>query len=693
MNNPLNILKDLFSRGVARKFQSFSHRTVEQHIEQSTREVQQAAIETVGSCESISNYLTKEEGLLAKCEASLCKLNRSLDATTAETVNAFDKAQLAVDTYEQAELPQHLSHEKAQYQAKVQQLVQKRNIELHPLYVERARTKKRLAEAEANTANLTDQLPKGVATDKNYLLWDVLIIVGMIFLLVGEGASILSALEILRNSVLMELGVTISLILGTLTFSKVCVYGFKRSTMFDSKNEGDEQAEIWDGIWVLSGMLGVAIGIFVGNLRIKYLLATGLELSWLTKAGLYALGIIFFAANTFLYGLYSGKSFTVKRLYSNQVKLEKRNRKNLARIVKKIGSIKSFYLIAYKELQDDYLLRKEHFQLYKPQQLQETLQTTNDTMNLVLSVSRNYKTQLAKELTAILQNTRATVEVKTNTQGYSWKSIEFVIPERTYAFPFLTTPVVPFINNHKNNHIMKTLVQPLIVLFVSTFLLISCGGNHSHQFAQGNEHRIVHIVDHTIQDSGNAYHLSSQQIFDYVGLENNPNNGFNYIGTSINDVSVSPEHTVHLASVNGLLTNALNRRELLQSTQKQLENILGKLYPKQLKHYTQTSFFAPLKRYFDELSRENTPTTILLQSDLLNNTEELSVYHNLDPDEYTAKVKGLVPDSLFCTLDVVVLYQPKTSAEDRLFRNVYYLFKTTLESQHSNIHVSLKANL
>ena len=138
---------------------------------------------------------------------------------------------------------------------------------------------------------------------------------------------------------------------------------------------------------------------------------------------------------------------------------------------------------------------------------------------------------------------------------------------------------------------------------------------------------------------------------------------------------------VSVPQENALLGNELKRRREVADFNNDVKLLLNK--PKDSSIYNHSSIWLPIAEELRFLQKEeNTTTTLFVFSDLQENTKWFSVFRVSDIKLLECNIKNLV--ELFMSkahgiqpseaVTVVVVYQPRTIAEDELFQKLKQLY-------------------
>jgi hypothetical protein len=147
-----------------------------------------------------------------------------------------------------------------------------------------------------------------------------------------------------------------------------------------------------------------------------------------------------------------------------------------------------------------------------------------------------------------------------------------------------------------------------------------------------------------------------------------------------------------------LLGNELERRRLITNFNKDVRDILNK--PKDSSGYNYSSIWLPIIEELKILQSDSiSKSKLYVFSDLQENTRWFSVFRIADihllesqtdalVDSFLSKSKGIKSSNV---IEVIVVYQPKTIAEDELFQKLKQLYLKLFSSL--GISIKFTANL
>lgn len=149
----------------------------------------------------------------------------------------------------------------------------------------------------------------------------------------------------------------------------------------------------------------------------------------------------------------------------------------------------------------------------------------------------------------------------------------------------------------------------------------------------------------------------------------------------INSLIHNSRDLVSLAQEKALLGNELERRRLVTNFNKGVEDILNK--PKDTSIYNHSSIWLPIIEELRILQKDSiSKSKLYVFSDLQENTRWFSVFRVKDihlleyqtddlVEIFLSKSEGITPSTL---IEVIIVYQPKTIAEDELFQKLKQLY-------------------
>jgi hypothetical protein len=149
----------------------------------------------------------------------------------------------------------------------------------------------------------------------------------------------------------------------------------------------------------------------------------------------------------------------------------------------------------------------------------------------------------------------------------------------------------------------------------------------------------------------------------------------------INSLIHNSRDLVSVKQEKALLGNELERRSLVTNFNKDVKNILHKLKDSSI--YNHSSIWLPIVEELKVLQKDSiSKSKLYVFSDLQENTRWFSVFRMSDihllefqadalSEIFLSKSKGVTSSNL---IEVIVVYQPKTIAEDELFQKLKQLY-------------------
>lgn len=202
---------------------------------------------------------------------------------------------------------------------------------------------------------------------------------------------------------------------------------------------------------------------------------------------------------------------------------------------------------------------------------------------------------------------------------------------------------------------------------------------------------LLHFVDHTVVGQNNGqYRLNYSDLSSLSSMELDRTNGLEYIGIPINNITLNPIFRCKIAAENSLLNNEIERKEILQSFQDSLTKTLAQIYPTNDSCYKSTSFYLPFARTINNYRNDPRKKIVIIQSDLLENTTQLS----LITDEYLFRHSHKLRQKFeqihdlpnMRDFEIILLFQPKAE-NNQLFESAVDFFTEWFEESGATVKV------
>jgi len=167
----------------------------------------------------------------------------------------------------------------------------------------------------------------------------------------------------------------------------------------------------------------------------------------------------------------------------------------------------------------------------------------------------------------------------------------------------------------------------------------------------------------------------------------------------INSLVHNSRDLVFVQQENALLGNEIDRRRLVSDFKKGVQLVVDK--PKDSSMYKHSSIWLPILEELKVLQKNYTDDiTLWVFSDLQENTKWFSVFNVADihllkhqrdavVDLFLSKSEGMKPSN---AIKVVVVYQPRTIAEDELFQKLKQLYLELFSKLGISIRFTANAN-
>lgn len=677
-----------------RTFVAFDNDSVDKVISLTAKELKEYSENAVEDSTSITNYFVRTEGQADIVDAGAAQMQRYQDATIKRAENEHEKATSDLATHLE-EIPEKKRRVKESYARIFKYIIDRRHIKLAPVLKKLKKATARLNEIEDDLYKLSEQLPKGIHTEKGFVSSRTLLIIGIIVLLGAELFATFNAFQILQAPPIAEIPIVIGVTISLFVLGKMIVWTGKKAELIVDTPE--KQENVYDYAFGFLLFVSLAFCVFLGHLRIEYLEICGSEVSTMTRIFLYLLSPVLFIASTALTALLANASGDVRKLYTSLLKKRTKQQKKVDRYQRKKDRIKRVHLTEYEREQQNLLSDLENIEVDQTEELEEVVLQTSITLNDVRSIANRYEDQFYATMGAIIEKSRADIEVKTG-EKYTWKPLKFKKQNTDYERPFLPEKSKQQTQNNNNMNTKKKLngiLHPALFI-IGLFMLGSC----SESSFEGTDHTIIHLVDRTsLKDSD--YHVTADNIWELAEMNKSDFNGFDYQTGNITDVSLSKSHQIGIEPANELMSNSLNRDKQIKCIKSGLDSLLNLAYQGEDREYKHTELFAPLTRAFDKIHSlpVNESATIILQSDLVHNhgvslyVKDINSRGDYEDDLLLEKLNGIIPSGFSQNREVmvIVLHSP-TVNDDRDFRYCYGLLNARLE-KYPNIQLTQKANL
>ena len=177
-------------------------------------------------------------------------------------------------------------------------------------------------------------------------------------------------------------------------------------------------------------------------------------------------------------------------------------------------------------------------------------------------------------------------------------------------------------------------------------------------------------------------------------------NGFLFRYTDITDVSLNQTSQAKLESQNQWLSNEMDRDKEIDSFKGKVADIISKA-EKNNRGKAHSSVYLPIAKELNHLNESVANRKVLLiYSDLMENTQELSFYKPYDiirlkksPDEIQQKFEEQIPIDSLSGIEVYFIYQPGNNKSDQDFQIISDFYRKLLEVKGAKVSVSANINL
>jgi hypothetical protein len=235
---------------------------------------------------------------------------------------------------------------------------------------------------------------------------------------------------------------------------------------------------------------------------------------------------------------------------------------------------------------------------------------------------------------------------------------------------------------------MKTII-PVIIIIILAIIFACNPGNLS-------ETEVVVIRDITdIQLS----QPKSEDITKLIDLDNSKWNGANFRYVDITDVSYNRTYQASIKSENQWMGNEFDRQKKVKGFSADISEILNEV-EKVTIGKDNSSIYIPVARELNKLSQGSSQKKILLlYSDLMENTDELSLYDNnklnllkINPDSIQKYFEAQIPLQRLDGIKIYLIFQPSNTEEDRQYKIVSGFYKELFESKGATVEITANIN-
>lgn len=416
---------------------------IHDHTEQKLKEGRE-------SIDDLSAYLTYEHGCIQAAMAAMSSINESTDNLWLPYSNQKDKTQKEVDELHQYDEHQSLVEPKNRKAINSKEIRKRKAIQLVSSMEQLATLKKFRSSLDKGLKEMSEKLPFGIDHRKGYASNRIWIFIGLTIASLCEFSVIFNSLKILRAPLELEAVSALGLSLGVFTLSKGIVYlASNANYLFWRILEQDTQTDseiveikmgLYDIATVWLFLFGMGFTAILGQLRISYLIETGVEVSFFTRILLWSIGPFMFVVTIVLSMMLFNPAGKRQEYYTKVLKQFNRVEKKILRIQKQLAksrtkflaeltSVEHTYQDQYKSKIDD---RLEHLE-------GQLLDQVND-QNATLILSRQAQLQLIHQIQALIWMNRGLIMNQTQNYKFKFPKLDLtkVLEEPEYQFPFNT---------------------------------------------------------------------------------------------------------------------------------------------------------------------------------------------------------------------------------------------------------------
>lgn len=213
----------------------------------------------------------------------------------------------------------------------------------------------------------------------------------------------------------------------------------------------------------------------------------------------------------------------------------------------------------------------------------------------------------------------------------------------------------------------------------------------------GNSNTVISVLE-DMTETDFVAKPSAKNIINQFGFDMDLWHSATFRYGRINSLIHNGRDFASIKQENALLGNELERRRLVTNFNKDVHDILYK--PKESSGYNHSSIWLPIVEELKILQSDSiSKSKLYVFSDLQENTRWFSVFRIADIQLLESQTDALV-DMFLCksqeikssrVIEVIVVYQPKTIAEDELFQKLKQLYLKLFSSL--GISIKFTANL
>ena len=232
---------------------------------------------------------------------------------------------------------------------------------------------------------------------------------------------------------------------------------------------------------------------------------------------------------------------------------------------------------------------------------------------------------------------------------------------------------------------MKTYLS-IAIIAVIMVLIVSCSTQHN------SETEVVLVRDITDRFLSQP---KSNEITSLFGLDNDQWEGVKFRFVDITDVSYNQISEASIKPENQWLSNEFDRRKKIKSFYTEVSQILNSS-EKQVVGKENSSVYFPIAKELNRLNQSNSTKKILLvYSDLMENTAEMSFYDNTNFSllkTNSNSIKKYFDSQIELKnlngINIYIIFQPNGIGEDEQFKVVSGFYKSLYESKGAKVEIT-----
>jgi hypothetical protein len=238
---------------------------------------------------------------------------------------------------------------------------------------------------------------------------------------------------------------------------------------------------------------------------------------------------------------------------------------------------------------------------------------------------------------------------------------------------------------------MKTTFT-IVSIIAGIFILAGCA-----RFNNTSDTTEV-VVIRDITDSMTAI-PNADEISTLVNLNKELWNGAKFRHVNLTDVSINKIHETSIDSENEWLGNKFKRRENVKAFYSEITRIVSDASKEKIGK-NNSSLYLPIAKELNRLSQSTAGKRVLLiYSDLMENTDEMSFYENnefnllkTNPDSVKRYFDSQMVLKNIDGLKIYLVFQPLNIKEDEIYKVVADFYKNLFESKGATVEITASIN-